>query len=56
MTKKSIALDAECVQTLATHYPNNRANAFFNWFTYGDSSIDGQSRKKAHTRLSVPAK
>ena len=43
------ALDAECVQTLATHYPNNRANAFLNWFTYSDNSIDGQSRKKAYT-------
>ena len=31
------ALDAEGVQTLATHYPNNRANAFLNWFTYSDS-------------------
>ena len=42
------ALDAECVQTLATHYPNNRANAFLNWFTYSDNSIDGQSKKKAY--------
>ena len=25
------ALDAECVQTLAKHYPNNRANAFLDW-------------------------
>ena len=42
------ALDAECVQTLAAHYPNNRANAFLSWFTYSDSSIDGQSKKKAY--------
>ena len=42
------ALDAECVQTLATHYPNNRANAFLNWFTYSDNTIDGQSKKKAY--------
>ncbi len=33
------ALDAECVQTLASHYPNNRANAFLNWFVYSDNSI-----------------
>ena len=43
------ALDAECVQTLAKHYPNNRAHAFLNWFTYNDSSIDGQSKKKAYS-------
>jgi len=43
------ALDAECVQTLARHFPNNRATAFLDWFTYSDSSIDGQSRKKAYT-------
>ena len=27
------ALDAECVQTVAQHYPNNRANAFLSWIT-----------------------
>ena len=43
------ALDAECVQTLAQHYPNNRANAFLSWFVYSDNSIDGQSKKKAYS-------
>ena len=43
------ALDAECVQTVARHYPNNRAGAFLEWFTYSDSSIDGQSKKKAYS-------
>ena len=43
------ALDAECVQTLAKHYPNNRANAFLDWFVYSDNTIDGQSKKKAYT-------
>ena len=43
------ALDAECVQTLAKHYPNNRAHAFLDWFTYSDKTIDGQSQKKAYT-------
>jgi cell filamentation protein len=43
------ALDAECVQTLAKHYPNNRASAFLDWFTYSDNTIDGQSQKKAYT-------
>ena len=33
------ALDAECVQTLAKNYPNNRARAFLDWFTYSDNSI-----------------
>lgn len=43
------ALDAECVQTLAKHYPNNRAAAFLDWFTYSDNTIDGQSKKKAYS-------
>ena len=45
------ALDAGCVQTLAQHYPNNRANAFLNWFVYSDNTIDGQSKKKAYTLI-----
>ena len=43
------ALDNECVEILAKHYPNNRANAFLGWFTYSDNTIDGQSKKKAYT-------
>ena len=43
------ALDADCVQTLAKNYPNNRARKFLDWFIYSDSSIDGQSKKKAYT-------
>lgn len=45
------ALDSECVQTLAKHYPNNRASAFLDWFVYSDSTIDGQSKKKAYTLI-----
>ena len=45
------ALDAECVQTLAKNYPNNRAHKFLEWFTYSDNSIDGQSKKKAYTLI-----
>ena len=45
------ALDAKCVQTVAKHYPNNRANAFLEWFIYSDNSIDGQSKKKAYTLI-----
>ena len=47
--RASDALDSEAVQTLAKHYPNNRANAFLDWFVYSDNSIDGQSKKKAYT-------
>jgi cell filamentation protein len=43
------ALDNECVQILAKHYPNNKANAFLDWFTYSDNTVDGQSRKKAYS-------
>lgn len=47
--RASDALDTECVQTLAKHYPNNRANAFLDWFTYSDNTIDGKSKKKAYS-------
>ena len=43
------ALDDEGVKTLAKNYPNNRANAFLDWFVYSDNTIDGQSKKKAYT-------
>lgn len=46
--RKADVLDAESVQLLAKHYPNNRANAFLDWFTYSDNTLDGQSRKKAY--------
>ncbi|MBR4048276.1 MAG: Fic family protein [Bacteroides sp.] len=49
--RKADALDVECVQMLAKHYPNNRANAFLDWFTYSDNSLDGQSKKKAYTLI-----
>ena len=45
------ALDNECVEILAKHYPNNRANAFLDWFTYSDNTINGKSKKKAYTFL-----
>lgn len=45
------ALDDTCVRTLAQHYPNNRANAFLNWFVYSDNTIDGQSKKKAYSMI-----
>lgn len=42
-------LDAEEVNIVAKSIPNNRAAAFLDWFTYSDSSIDGQSKKKAYS-------
>lgn len=47
--RRADVLDAEGVQILAKHYPNNRASAFLDWFTYSDNSIDGKSRKKAYS-------
>lgn len=44
----SDALLAEDILILAKHYPNNRAAAFLDWFTYRDNTLDGQSRKKAY--------
>lgn len=46
--RKADVLDFEGVQTLAKNYPNTRAGAFFDWFSYADNTIDGQSRKKAY--------
>ncbi len=46
--RASDALDTQCVQTLAKNYPANRANNFLDWFTYSDTTIDGQSKKKAY--------
>lgn len=44
----SDALLAEDILILAKHYPNNRAAAFLDLFTYSDNTLDGQSRKKAY--------
>ncbi|MCD8202933.1 MAG: Fic family protein [Prevotella sp.] len=41
-------LDSDGVILLAKLYPNNRANAFLDWFVYSDNTIDGQSKKKAY--------
>ncbi len=42
-------LDSEGVIRLAKEFPNTRAGEFLDWFTYSDTSIDGQSKKKAYT-------
>ena len=47
--RKSDVLDFEGVEMVAKNFPNTRATAFLDWFTFSDNSIDGQSRKKAYT-------
>ena len=42
-------LDFEGIMELAKSFPDNKANAFLDWFTYSDNSIDGQSKKKAYS-------
>jgi cell filamentation protein len=42
-------LDSSGVVELAKHFPVNRAMKFLDWFLYSDTSIDGQSKKKAYT-------
>lgn len=42
-------LDSEGVISLSKSFPNNRAIKFLDWFLYSDTSIDGQSKKKAYT-------
>lgn len=44
-------MDAEGVSALAKVIPNQKATAFLDWFVYSDSSIDGQSKKKAYTLI-----
>lgn len=46
---KTDVVNAEGVKELAKNFPNNKAAAFLDWFTYSDNTIDGQSRKKAYT-------
>lgn len=40
-------LDSNGITLLAI--PNVRASKFLDWFTYSESTIDGQNRKKAYT-------
>ena len=46
---KTDMLDSDGVTALAKSFPNNRAMKFLDWFLYSDTSIDGQSKKKAYT-------
>ncbi len=42
-------LDFDGVGMLAKSIPNTKAMAFLDWLVYSDSSIDGQSKKKAYS-------
>jgi cell filamentation protein len=42
-------LDSAGVIALAKNFPNNKAMKFLDWFLYSDSTIDGQSKKKAYS-------
>ncbi|QOW60762.1 protein adenylyltransferase Fic [Treponema pedis] len=46
---KTDVLDSQGVILLAKQFPNTRAAKFLDWFTYSDTTIDGQSKKKAYT-------
>lgn len=46
---KTDTLDSNGIIELASHFPNNKANKFLDWFLYSDTSLDGQSKKKAYT-------
>lgn len=42
-------LDSEGVTELSKIFPNKKAARFLDWFLYSDTSLDGQSKKKAYT-------
>lgn len=46
---KTDTLDSDGVVALAKNFPNTNAMKFLDWFLYSDTSIDGQSKKKAYT-------
>lgn len=46
---KTDMLDSDGIIALAKNFPNNKASKFLDWFLYSDTSIDGQSKKKAYT-------
>ena len=46
---KTDMLDSEGIIELSKSFPNHKATKFLDWFLYSDTSIDGQSKKKAYT-------
>jgi cell filamentation protein len=47
--RMSDTLDSAGVTALAKCFPNAKAARFLDWFLYSDTSLDGQSKKKAYT-------
>lgn len=45
---KTDMLDSGGVIELSKNFPNTKAMKFLDWFLYSDTSIDGQSKKKAY--------
>jgi len=45
---KTDMLDSDGVIELSKNFPNNKATKFLDWFLYSDTSIDGQSKKRAY--------
>ena len=46
---KTDMLDSDGIIELSKSFPNNKATKFLDWFLYSDTSIDGQSKKKAYS-------
>ncbi len=46
---KTDLLDSAGIIELSKNFPNVKATKFLDWFLYSDTSIDGQSKKKAYT-------
>lgn len=44
---KTDLLDSKGIIELSKNFPNNKATKFLDWFLYSDTSIEGQSKKKA---------
>lgn len=45
----SDVIDTDGLIQLAKEFPNNKSIDFLDWFLYSDTTIDGQSKKKAYT-------
>jgi cell filamentation protein len=46
---KTDMLGSAGIIELSKNFPNNKATKFLDWFLYSDTSLDGQSKKKAYT-------
>ncbi len=46
--RETDCFDMKGIVELAKSFPNNKAAKFLDWFLYSDTTIDGQSKKKAY--------